>query len=53
MALKFHTTRRAGPDVFVGDDVAVFGCDMDVTVGEGGGAFAGPDVGRENQAARK
>lgn len=48
MALEFHAARHAGPDVFVGDGVAVFDCDMDVAVGERGGAFTGPDVGREN-----
>lgn len=48
MALEFHAARRASPDVFVSDGVAVFGRDVDVAVGEGGGAFTGPDVGREN-----
>ena len=42
MALVFDAARGAGPDVFVGNGVGVFGGDVDILVGERRGAFLGP-----------
>ena len=43
MALELGRTGDAGPDVFVGDGVGVFCCDVDVLGCEGCGEFVCPD----------
>ena len=42
VALVFGAAGGAGPDVFVGDGVGVFGGYFDAAVGEGAGAFGCP-----------
>ena len=43
MAFILSFASGAGPDVFVGDGVGVFGCYGYVAVGKGFGAFASPN----------